>query len=269
MRYAILLLICAVPVVAEHNHLTPAEKSAGWKLLFDGKTLTNWIDPSKKTPAGDAWTIEDSAIKAKPDPRITEDLFTKESFGDFELQFDWKIAPGANSGLKYRIQDTVWLPDDSKKAGEPFEVSMGRAVATPFSRKNLAAGGKAQDYVVGFEYQMIDDSAHKDAQRGGSYQSGALYDMVPPSQKAGKAPGEWNQGRIVVRGDHIEHWLNGVKVVDGTLKDGRVAASITKRWGPAPKVQEMLLQRSRKNGPISLQNHSDDAWFRNIKIRKL
>jgi hypothetical protein len=269
MRHALLLLALAATLTAQHNQLTPAEMAAGWKLLFDGKTLNHWVDQSKTVPPGDAWTVEDGAIKAKPDPLITEDLFTKETFGDFELQFEWKIAKGSNAGLKYRIQDTIWLPEDSKTRGEQFEVSMGRVVANPLERKTLKPGGKAQAYVVGFEYQMIDDSAHKDAQRGGKYQSGSLYDMIPPSQQASKPPGQWNQGRILVRGDHIEHWLNGVKVVDGTLSDERVTASITKRWGPAPKLKEMLLKRTRKQCPISLQNHSDDAWFRDIKIRKL
>jgi hypothetical protein len=269
MRHTLLFIAAAASLLAQQNQLTQAEKAAGWKLLFDGKTLNQWVDQSKTIPPGDAWTIDDGAIKAKPDPLITEDLFTKGAFGDFELQFEWKIAPGANAGLKYRIQGTVWLPDDSKQPGEPFEVSMGRILKHPQFRKDLKPGGKAQAYVAGFEYQMIDDSAHKDAQRGGKYQSGSLYDMIPPSQQAAKAPGHWNQGRIVVRGDHIEHWLNGIKVVDGTLADERVTASITKRWGPAPKLKEMLLTRARKQCPISLQNHSDEAWFRNLKIRQL
>ena len=139
----------------------------------------------------------------------------------------------------------------------------------PTLRKDLPASGRAQDYVIGFEYQMIDDSKHSDAQRGGKYQAGALYDMIPARQPAAKPPGEWNQGRIILRGDHIEHWLNGVKVVDATLNDARVRESVGKRWEPAPKLKDMLLQRARKQCPISLQNHGDETWFRNIKIRKL
>jgi hypothetical protein len=249
--------------------LALSQETAGWKTLFDGKGFDGWVDPSKKTPPGDAWTIDDGAIKAKPDPRITEDLFTKSAFGDFELEFEWKIAPGANSGIKYLIQDTVWLELAAKNAAPKFEIAVGQAMQTPGDRKNLASGARAQDYVIGFEYQMIDDSRHRDAQRGGAYQAGALYDMIPALQAAAKPPGEWNNGRIVVRGDNIEHWLNGAKVVDASLNDPRVRASIEKRWAPAPKLKQLLLERPRKRCAISLQNHGDDAWFRNIRIRKL
>jgi hypothetical protein len=265
----ILLLGFATCLAAQHNTLTPAEKAAGWKLLFDGRSFNGWIDPSKKTPPGDSWTIDGDAIKAKPDPRITEDLFTTESFGDFELQFDWKIAPGANAGIKYLIQDTVWLEEKTKSAAPKFEVAMGQVVAKRQYRKDLKPGEKAQDYVVGFEYQMIDDSAHKDAQRGGKYQAGAVYDMLPASKAAAKKPGEWNHGRILLRGDHVEHWLNGVKVIDGSLNDPRIRESAEKRWEPAPRLTDLLVNRPKKQCPISLQNHGDDAWFRNIKIRKL
>jgi hypothetical protein len=264
-----LLIASAAALSAQHNQVTEEQKAAGWKLLFDGKSFNGWVDPSKKTPPGDAWAIEGDTIRAKPDPRITEDLFTSETFGDFELQFDWKIAPGANSGIKYLIQNTVWLELKTKDAAPRFEIAVGQVMAKPQYRKNLPAGEKAQDYVVGFEYQMIDDTKHKDAQRGGKYQAGALYDMIPASQPAAKAPGEWNQGRIILRGDHIEHWLNGMKVVDGTLNDPRIRESVNKRWEPAPKLKDMLLKRSRRQCPISLQNHGDDAWFRNLKLRQL
>lgn len=269
MRYVFLLTVTVTLLAGENNSLTPAEKSAGWKLLFDGKTFNGWVDPSRKTPPGDSWTIDGDSIKAKSDPRITEDLFTTDTFGDFDFQFEWKIAPGANSGLKYLIQGTVWLEEKTKTAAPRFEIAMGQVMAKPQFRKDLKPGEKAQDYVVGFEYQMIDDSAHRDAQRGGRYQAGALYDMIPATQPAAKKPGEWNQGRVVVRGEHIEHWLNGAKVVDGNLTDSRIRESVEKRWEPAPKLKEMLLSRSRKQCPISLQNHGDDAWFRNIKIRRL
>jgi hypothetical protein len=263
------LFLGAAALSAQHNQLTPAERAAGWKLLFDGKTFNGWVDPSKKNPPGDAWALEGDAIKAKADPRITEDLFTSETFGNFELQFDWKIAPGANSGLKYLIQDTVWLPHKRNDPPLRFEVFVGRTMEKPQLRKDLPPDVRAQDYVVGFEYQMIDDSKHSDAQRGGKYQAGALYDMIPAGQPAAKPPGEWNQGRIILRGDRIEHWVNGVKVVDATLNDGRVRESVGRRWEPAPKLKDMLLQRGRKQCPISLQNHGDETWFRNIKIRKL
>jgi len=85
--------------------LTPDEQKVGWVLLFDGTTMNGWDDPRLKAPAGDAWTTEDGCLKANKHPRITEDLFTKEEFRDFELAFDWRISPRGNSGVKYRIQE--------------------------------------------------------------------------------------------------------------------------------------------------------------------
>ncbi|HWB99472.1 MAG TPA: DUF1080 domain-containing protein, partial [Bryobacteraceae bacterium] len=86
------LLILPAAMAAPHHQLTAAEKAAGWKLLFDGRSMDGWEDPRQKTPAGDAWTVEDGCLKAQPHPRITEDLFTRELFRDFELLFDWRIA---------------------------------------------------------------------------------------------------------------------------------------------------------------------------------
>ena len=92
-----------------HNTLTAEEKAAGWKLLFDGKSMKGWEDPSQEKPPGDGWIVADGCLKTVPNPRIREDLFTKENFGDFELAFEWKIAPKGNSGVKYRIQDRAVL----------------------------------------------------------------------------------------------------------------------------------------------------------------
>src|SRR6185295_16463348 len=107
--FGIAALACAAALVAPaaDNQLTPQEKSAGWRLLFDGKTYKNWEDPTKKSPPSNAFTIEDGCVKSLPHALIDEDLFTKEKFRDFELEFDWKISPGGNSGIKYRIQDRV------------------------------------------------------------------------------------------------------------------------------------------------------------------
>src|SRR3982750_1185650 len=102
---------------AEPNNLTPEEKAAGWQLLFDGKSMRNWEDPSRKTPPGDAWTIEDGSLKATSHPRITEDLISAAKYKDFELMWDWKIAPGSNSGLKYLIQALPVLTTGLAKAG--------------------------------------------------------------------------------------------------------------------------------------------------------
>jgi Domain of Unknown Function (DUF1080) len=262
MRLLGILLLVTIAGAAD-NTLTPAEKSAGWKLLFDGKSFAGWEDPAQKTPPGDSFLIEDGCLKATRKPQIVEDLFTLDNFTDFELEFDWKISPGGNSGIKYRIQDRVWLVDAPR--GMKFEDVANISVKSRQGKRSA----KGQEYVIGFEYQALDNERHPDAKRGANHQSGALYDVFPPIKDATKPVGEFNHSRLVVRGDHIEHWLNGVKVVDGSLKDPAVGKAAAARWGTDSPITEMLTQQAQKSTPISLQNHGDEAWFKNIKIRVL
>ena len=263
MRNLLGILALATLVGAADNTLTPQEKTAGWKLLFDGKTFKGWEDPAKKSPPGDAFVIEDGCLKATKKPKINEDLFSRDSFTDFELEFDWKLSPGGNSGVKYRIQDRILLAP--APPGTKFEDFVNQMLKNPLKVRLE----KGQEYVVGFEYQALDNERHPDARRGMSHQSGALYDVFAPSKDATKPVGEFNHSRLVVKGDHIEHWLNGVEVVEGSLKDPEVARSAAKRWGQESPVYHMLAEQPRKSCQISLQNHNDEAWFKNIKIRRL
>lgn len=258
------LLAGALVVSAADNQLSKEEKAAGWKLLFDGKTMKNWGDSTGKPMKGDAWTIEEGALKAKKRPTFTEDLFSKATYADFELAWDWKVAPAGNSGLKYRIQDHIYM--NGGRPNKKFEL-----IVDDFSKNRLKAKpeGKGQDYVVGFEYQMIDDTKNSDALSAKTHSTGALYDMVPPSKDATKPAGEWNHSRLVVKGSHVEHWLNGEKVVDASIAPETVKPLLEKRWGQTPAVLHALGDQPRKSCPISLQNHGDDAWFKNLKIRPL
>ena len=260
-------LACGLSTVtnlqAADNQLTAKEKTAGWQLLFDGKTFTNWDDPSQKVPPGSSFMIADGCLKATAHPQITEDLFTKDTFADFELEFDWRISPRGNSGVKYRIQKHSFLLDQRPKR---FEDGVNAALLNP--RADRPA--KGQDYVIGFEYQITDNTTNSDAQTNGAlHQTASLYDIVPPTKDATRPVGEFNHTRIVVKGDHVEHWLNGEKVVDGSLKAPEVARSMAKRWGDGTPVYHLLVDQPRRDCPISLQNHGDDAWFKNIKIRRL
>ncbi len=268
-KLAFPLLLCA-PLLCyadtPPNTLTPEERQAGWVLLFDGQTMNGWDDPRSKTPPGDAWTTEDGCLKANPHPRITEDLFSKDGYTDFELEFDWKISPAGNSGLKYRIQDHRFIPPKEPGAGrERFEQSVERSFVHPVTERP----SHGQDYVIGFEYQLIDDKLNEDAHAGLTHTAGALYDMVAPSARVTKPVGEFNHSRLVVRGNHVEHWMNGVKVVDSALDSPDALQGIKSRWGVALHVYELLAKQPKTNCPISLQNHGDAAWFRNLKIRKL
>jgi hypothetical protein len=267
IEFSLLLCLPLLCYAAEPlNNLTPDERQAGWVLLFDGQTMNGWDDPRLKTPAGDAWTIEDGCLKANPHPHITEDLFSKDNYTDFELEFDWKISPAGNSGLKYRIQDHRFVPPKESGTGrERFELSVERAFTHPVTVRP----SHGQDYVIGFEYQLIDDKLNEDAHVGLKHTSGALYDMVAPSSQATKPVGEFNHSRLVVRGNHVEHWMNGVKVVDSALDSPDALQGIKSRWGAAPHVYDLLAKQPKKSCPISLQNHDAAAWFRNIKMHRL
>jgi hypothetical protein len=245
------------------NTLTPEEKSGGWILLFDGKSMRGWVDPKKNNPPGDGWSIEDGCLKSTAKPRYREDLFSEQTFRDFELVFDWRISPAGNSGVKYRIQDHFFvLP---RKEGEKFETAVQRTLQA--KTRQRPDGG--EDYVVGFEYQITDDDGNPDAKSDTKHISGALYDMVPPSGAVLRPVGQFNHSRIVLNGNKVEHWLNGVKVVDSSLDSPAAMAGINKRWALAPAMKEMLGKQPKKDCPISLQNHGDAAWFRDIKIRPI
>lgn len=216
----------------------------------------------KKNPPGDAWTIEDGSLKATANPQITEDLFTQETFGDFELAFDWRISKGGNSGLKYRIQEHLFLSSGHARRFEDqvnYSLRAGR-VARPT---------KGQDYVIGFEYQLLDNQLNSDARAGLSHTAGALYDMVPPERDATLPVGQFNHSRIVLRGAHVEQWLNQVKVVDANLDSAEIKAHIAKRWTKDSPAYNLLANQPKKLCPISLQDHGDVAWFKNIKIRAI
>lgn len=181
---------------ADPNTLTAKEKSAGWKLLFDGKTLDGWR--GYKTEAiGAAWKVQDGAIVLTQGR--TGDLVTAAEFGDFELAFEWRIAEGGNSGVLYRV-------------------GLGDA-APPRS---------------GPEYQLLDNERAKDNKLG-NHRAGSLYDLGPPTPpELAKPAGEWNTSRIVLRGWKIEHWLNGQRVITADLAspEGRalIAKSKFKDW---------------------------------------
>lgn len=261
MRSSILIAIVAagISAAAAPNALTKEEKAAGWKLLFDGKSMENW------EAGGDSWVIDDGALKSAPKPKIREDLFTKATFGNFELSWEWKIEANGNSGLKYRIQDRFFVDERRIKEYKRFEDLANEAARTRTTKRSEAT----QEYIVGFEYQMIDNDGHPDARRGPYYQTGAIYSMIPPSQAVAKAAGEYNLSKVVVRGNHVEHWLNGIKVAEGNLDDPKTLEKSAARWTAESPIHNALAKQPKKNCPIALQNHGDAAWFRSIKIRKL
>jgi hypothetical protein len=213
------------------NQLTPAEKKAGWRLLFDGKTTAGWRGFNKKEFPKEGWVVEEGCLKhvAKDgrDSRGAGDIVTIDQFTDFDLQFEWRIASGGNSGVKYFIVE-------------------------------------ARNAPIGHEYQIIDDDRHPDAQRGEKRKAAALYDLLPAKNKVLRPVGEFNRARILVQGKHVEHWLNDVKVLEYELESDELRAAIA-----ASKFKDVPGFGTKTKGPILLQDHGDEVWFRNIKIREL
>ena len=224
------------------NQLTKTEKKEGWQLLFNGKSLKGWRGFGlKKAP--DGWVVEDGTIKILPktdwprqadgQPILGADLITVETFDNFELVWDWKIGKGGNSGVKYNVSE---------------ELSIS------YPPKGCA---------LGFEYQMMDDSGLKGRSMHNS--TGSLYDLVPPAEeKLLKPVGQFNTSRILFHGNHVEHWLNGKKVLEYDMGSNSFDALIQKS-----KFKDIPGFAEKRKGHIVLQDHAEEAWFKNIKIRKL
>jgi hypothetical protein len=254
----LLVLSLAASAFAAENQLTKDERKAGWKLLFDGHSFKHWNKP------GDSWAIEDGVLTTRLNPKVEEDLITVKSYADFELEFDWRVAQGANTGVKYRLQRTVALDPSAK---EPFEANVQQEMDA--SGKNVrTAPKKPQIYTLGFEMQLIDDARHPDAKKDANHLTGALYSMLPPAKHPAHPAGLWNYSKLVLKGQHFEHWINGEMVLSGSLDDPKGLANLKKRWVEGPEVFDVLAH-PKPTGQITLQHHGDKVWFRNIKVREL
>ncbi|MBC7927467.1 MAG: DUF1080 domain-containing protein [Bryobacteraceae bacterium] len=269
MKTIALMLLASLACSAE-NTLTPEEKRAGWQLLFDGTSLKGWKDPAQKNVPNRAWVVDNGTLKTVTSgegKKFSEDLIHERQFKDFNLRFDWKLLPGGNTGLKYRIQREIFM--DEQKAGPGrFEEMMGRETAQHVSDRTKYSGGQAQVYTVGFEFQLLDDEGHPDGKRNASHRTGALYSFIPAAKTAANPPGQWNSSELVVKGDHFEHWLNGDKVLEGSLRDPAVKAGAEKRWAPAPVIRD-LLTNPKPVGSLALQHHGDEVWFRNLRVLEM
>jgi hypothetical protein len=241
---------------AAPNQLTRAEREDGWRLLFDGKSLDGWRGLGYAGIPTAHWTVEDGAIRkianekvpAGPDGKRPSggDLMTVATFKDFELEWDWKMSPAGNSGLKYNVSEEL-------SGGQPSNV-LRPATGKP----------GVSHSAIGFEYQMIDDDRHSDGKLP-THRSGALYDLITPdARKELKPIGEWNHSRVVFNGAHGEHWLNGIKVVEYELGSSALDSAFA-----ASKFHSMPWYLKRRTGHIVLQDHGDDVWIRSMKIREL
>ena len=218
------------------NELSQAEKAAGWKLLFDGKTTDGWRNYRKET-IGKSWVVKDGALMlnaVKKDggwqAEDGGDIITDNSYENYELQLQWKIAPCGNSGIIYNVTES----DD-------------------------------YDYVwqTGPEMQILDNTCHPDATIK-THRAGDLYDMIETKYLTVKPAGQWNKVRLIQKDGKVEHWLNGRKVAE--------YQSGTPEWEKMirnSKFNEMSGFGKQAKGHVALQDHGDKVWFRGIKIKEL
>lgn len=222
-------IVAFLSVIAQNekiNILSEKEKKEGWQLLFNGKNLDGWRTFQGKEISG--WKVIDGDLNnSGVGSDHGGDIITKVKYQNFELLLEWKIAPQSNSGIFYHVNEKI-----------------GTAI-----------------YESGPEYQLIDDKGWPDKLRDDQY-SGANYGMHAPKNALVKDVNEWNQTRIIVEGAHVQHYLNGVKVVDYQLWDNDW--TLLKEKG---KWKDYSYYGMARKGPIGLQDHGGLAQFRNIKIK--
>jgi hypothetical protein len=174
-------------------------RAGGWEPLFDGRTSRGWISASGEAFPESSWRIEDGCLRVVVERPTFQDLRTVREFGDFELLFEWKIAHGGNSGVKYLIHRfDAWTPPGAPR---------------PHARAR------------GYEYQLTDDANSAEAHRDATRATASLYSRLAPLDPPLQPAGAWNESRIVVRRPAVEHWLNGRKVVEATVEQGAPARS--------------------------------------------
>jgi hypothetical protein len=203
----------------------------GFKPLFDGKTLNGWRGYKKPDAAGTRWKVEDGLVTIpstkEGDTKGQRDLITDATYDQFDVRWDWKISQGGNSGLKYFV-----LED--------------------------------QPSAIGHEYQMIDDERHADAKIGPHRQTAAFYDVFPAANRPLKPAGEWNSSEVIVKGNHVEHWLNGKRVLQYELGSPELGAAVAKS-----KFKDIARFGKPQKGHLLIQDHGDQVWFRNVRLKPL
>lgn len=225
---AVVLFALALPALAG-DKLTAEEKAAGWTMLFDGQSLKGWRPYGKPagTPIGEGWKIEGGLLRKVPGVK-GGDIISEKPYTDFELAWEWKLAKDANNGVKYCVTEA--------RPGAP-----------------------------GYEYQMIDDQSPKWNKLHAKALTASFYEVLPPAaDKPLKPAGEWNSSRILVQGQHVEHWLNGQKVLEYTFGSEAVKAGVADS-----KFKKYPDFGTKLTGHIMLTDHNDECWYRTVKIREL
>lgn len=211
-----------------------SHQSAEWQVLFDGKTLDGWHSYGKPA-AGTAWVVEDGLLhfnaSAKKDGASGGDLVTNQEYENFHLQLEWKISENGNSGVIFYVHE------DAQKYPETYN--------------------------TGLEMQVLDNDGHPDGKIH-KHRAGDLYDLIPCSKETVNPPGEWNKVDIISNKGHLELHLNGTMVVETTLWDANWKDLVAKS-----KFATMPGFSIHRKGKIALQDHGDEVWYRDIRIRRL
>jgi hypothetical protein len=227
-RWLLSFLLASLPAVSIASHGADAKAKPGkWEVLFDGKSANKWRGYKMNSFPDRSWKVEEGVLKAIAGAE-GPDLVTKAKFGNFELELEWKVNPGSNSGIMYRVSEEFAAP-----------------------------------YETGPEMQVLDDDKHADG-RDPKTSAGSLYALIAPKNKKLKPVGQWNQVRIVVQGNQVEHWLNGVKVVEFELGSAELNQLIAHS-----KFNDMPRFAKEKSGFIDLQHHGDEVWYRKVRVRRL
>ena len=240
--FGLLLGLLAFDKPQTPNTLTAKERKEGWKLLFDGKTTIGWRGAYKDKFPDKGWNVENGTLMIQQsdgkESAAFGDIVTEAEYSDFDLMFDFKLTDGANSGLKYFV-----VEHQPKPKGSAF----------------------------GLEFQVLDDDKHPDAKLGrdGNRTVGSLYDLIPASGKKANPIGEWNTGRVVSKGMHVEHWLNGKKVVEYERGSAAFRDAVAKSKYSAPDYNANGRFGEATKGHILLQDHGNQVSYRNIKVRAL
>ncbi len=225
------------------NTLSEKEKKEGWTLLFDGKTTRGWRGAYKSAFPEAGWEVKDGLICVLSsdgrESRNGGDIVSAGEYADFELTADFRLTEGANSGIKYYV-----VEEQPKPAGSAF----------------------------GLEFQVLDDAKHPDAKLGknGNRTVGSLYDLIPAKKDKQVNPiGEWNHARIVVHGKHVEHWLNGKKVLEYERGNDLFRQMVAGSKYAAPEYNKNGRFGEAPKGHILLQDHGNNVCYKNIKIKAL
>ena len=246
------------------NVLSAKEKAGGWKLLFDGKTTNGWRGFRQTGFPTECWAVTDGILKRVKQERNREecgDIVTAQQYDNFEFQLDWKIEPGGNSGIKYLVVED--RPANWEQAYLDYHLLSLKKSGKMEPPERLKPD-RWRYMSMSFELQLIDDTQNADARSSPDRITGALYDLMAPTQKSVVSLTDFNTARIVVQGKHVEHWINGAKVVQFERESAEMQKLLA-----ASKFRHLDKFGTFAKGHIALQDHNSEVWFRNIKIREL